>query len=399
MNVLTTHAEAEAWAVANLRARTTKRIDVMPTPFSRAGLTLELEPKQIPRWRFQGRTLGNMQRMTLEEAYARMIEKRAAAVAPAEVKQKPVHRPTLNEVFDEWASNRENKPSTRPFRSVWKNVVGERGGVVMADMTQRDYVAILVDAHDAGAAPSSIHRAGQLMRQIVKWADLRKGIAPVNVPAVADIFDGDNPPPKSEPRQAVIRLEDYVAFYQGLPNTSAANCLRLIMVTGVRKSEATGAHHDEHTAEGWLIPAARMKQRKEHFIPAFDALRDVVALSRRENGLLFGADRTGKPDSKQRLSEMSLNGVIRRRGLKAYIPAKPNPIEVDATVHDLRRSFCSYLVKYCEIDEITANRMIAHKVQINAVSGAYIVDGFAHEEKIAEGWRKWDRFWRDLIGI
>lgn len=401
--IITSQADAEAFAQANQKVRKPRAADVHLAPFHRRGLRLSIEPKKGEpcafywRWRAAGRPLGSMQTMTASQAYARMIQQMDGAEKPA---KKP-RTPTLNQYFEQWASERDGKPSTKIYRSVWRNTVAAAGDLVMADMVRADYVRILKEAHKRGAAPTGIHRTHTLMGQLIKWADYNHDLTPVTLPPMTAIFDGDDAPEKSEKRQAVIDLNDWREFWHYLAghHGSTAALLMLIMTTGVRKSEATGIVASEVKEHAWTIPAARMKQRKAHTIPRFPVLDSVLARSRRTDGLLFGADANGTPSPKRTVAASTLNNRLKRYGLHAWItdPDTNERRAVPATVHDLRRTMTTFAIRYAGIDEVTAQRMIAHAVKLNEVAAVYAVAGVADAEKTAEGWQKWGDWFASII--
>ena len=72
--------------------------------------------------------------------------------------------------------------------------------------------------------------------------------------------------------------QDTPSLYGALSNNgSAANCLRLIILTGVRCGEATGATWAEFQGDTWVIPAARMKMGIEHRVPLSLQAQALVA--------------------------------------------------------------------------------------------------------------------------
>ncbi len=103
-----------------------------------------------------------------------------------------------------------------------------------------------------------------------------------------------------------------------------ARALELVILTAARSGEARGAKWEEFDldARTWVIPAERMKAKKEHRIPlSRQVLEMLKALPRSENlSLVFPAPRGGL------LSDMTLTSVLRR-------------MNVDCTVHGFRSTF------------------------------------------------------------
>jgi len=91
-------------------------------------------------------------------------------------------------------------------------------------------------------------------------------------------------------------LSDALAEHQG----PAADCLRLIMLTGARPGEAMRARWDEFAEPGvWDKPSAHTKQRKRHHLPLSPAAIELVAKLRgkRADGseFVFPGRTQGKP--------------------------------------------------------------------------------------------------------
>lgn len=91
--------------------------------------------------------------------------------------------------------------------------------------------------------------------------------------------------------------------------------LRLLVLTGVRPSELREAPWAEFDMEAalWVIPAARMKKRREHVVPLSRQALEALAQLHRLNGaypLLF----PGRNDRKTARSNMVFNMALRRMG-------------------------------------------------------------------------------------
>ncbi|MCM7083358.1 tyrosine-type recombinase/integrase [Enterobacter roggenkampii] len=397
--IITNNDEAQAAAAKALRARKAAFYDVAANGEPVAYLSIEAPAGKPAIWRSMGRKMANVADLPFEIAVDRHTSRMKRQTAPKQ--EKPARRePSLNERFDEWLSTLTKKedgktkplPCCASYRSVWRNVVGKHGDQPMASMTKADYNGIFSAAIKRGQGPSTINRAHTLARQLIEWADHRHDLPSIRLAPLKVIFGGDAPA-ESEQRQVVVELQDWIAFWHWLDtqDRSAARLLQLIMLTGHRKGAALGARHGELTPEAWTVPAERMKGRdgkkKPHAVPHFAALDRVLARSHTDSGLMFGTDTNGAPSKERTLSHTTLNKWIERFGLKGidHRTGKPE----DATIHDLRRSMCSYAIRFAKVDEVTAQRMIAHTVQVNQVAGAYAVEGVAHVDTVADGWRQW----------
>jgi integrase len=125
----------------------------------------------------------------------------------------------------------------------------------------------------------------------------------------------------------IAALSDALAEHKG----PAADCLRLIMLTGARPGEAMRARWDEFADSGvWDKPSAHTKQRKRHRVPLSPAAIELVAKlkSKRadDSEFVFPGRTAGKP-----LREL--------RGVWAAVRARAG-LE-GALVYTLRHSYAS----------------------------------------------------------
>jgi integrase len=122
-------------------------------------------------------------------------------------------------------------------------------------------------------------------------------------------------------------ISDALARYRG----SAADCVRLIMLTGCRPVEATRAQWEEFDREPgyWIKPSAHVKQRKTHKLPLSPAAIELIERLRkkRKGKWVFPGN---KPDEPLALLWRVWDFVRRETGLGK-----------DARLYDLRHTFAS----------------------------------------------------------
>ena len=122
-------------------------------------------------------------------------------------------------------------------------------------------------------------------------------------------------------------ISDALAEYPG----AAADCVRLIMLTGCRPSEAMRAAWAEFDKEPgyWIKPSAHTKQRKVHKVPLSPPAIELIGRLRkkRRGNVVFPGDKPG-----EHLAALwhVWHFVRKRTGLGA-----------DARIYDLRHTFAS----------------------------------------------------------
>ena len=137
----------------------------------------------------------------------------------------------------------------------------------------------------------------------------------------------------------------------------SAKALELLILTACRTGEILGATWSEIDFEAaqWVIPAKRMKTRKEHVVPLSDTALAVLRplFEVRTGSFVFPNNCGDKP-----LSNMAMLMLLKRMGLS------------DVTVHGFRSSFRDWAGNETEFPREVAEACLAHAVG-NAVERAY----------------------------
>jgi len=98
--------------------------------------------------------------------------------------------------------------------------------------------------------------------------------------------------PQSEaPRERVLSDEEVAALWRasGRAGYPFDAFVRLLILTGTRRTEASGARWDEidRDARTWTLPSARTKNKRAHCIPLSDEAMGVLAGIPRIRGCPF----------------------------------------------------------------------------------------------------------------
>jgi integrase len=154
-----------------------------------------------------------------------------------------------------------------------------------------------------------------------------------------------------------IPVTEMPSFMKQLRQISgvSARALEFLTLTAARSGEVRGMEWNEVDLVNkiWVVPAIRMKAKREHRVPLSDAA--VLILNRMKHeysGSLVFPGAKGKA-----LSDMSLTSVMRRMG-------------TDAVPHGLRSSFRNWTAEMTTYPNEVAEMALAHTVN-NAVEAAY----------------------------
>ncbi len=150
-------------------------------------------------------------------------------------------------------------------------------------------------------------------------------------------------------------------------------CFAYLALTAARSSEARLAAWNEVDRETdlWMIPARRMKARRQHVVP----------LSREANAILDEARRLGGGDlifptvRGKALSDMTLTKLIRDLGWADR-----------CTIHGIRSSFREWCALEAKVPDRIAEAALAH-VDKDRVQAAYLRSNFVEERrKLMQSW-------------
>jgi integrase len=167
--------------------------------------------------------------------------------------------------------------------------------------------------------------------------------------------------------------------FEGQPTTGAA--LKLLAILAPRPGELRLARWREFNLEiaVWMIPAPRMKMRREHRVPlprqAVTILRTLHTLTGRGEFVFPSIRTAARP-----ISENTLNAALRRMGYT----------QDEVTAHGFRATFSTIANESGKWNADAIERALAH-VENNNVRRAYMRAEF-WEERVAMG-----QWWADLL--
>lgn len=167
------------------------------------------------------------------------------------------------------------------------------------------------------------------IESILDWAtvsEYRQGDNPARWRGHLDNLLADPGRSKRTEHHPALPWQEVGAFMAALRKQEgiAARAVELVILTACRSGEvrlATWAEFDLDAAL-WVIPAERMKAKREHRVPLSAAVLALLESMPRMGDLVFPGAKPGKP-----LSDMSMTAVLRRMNRS------------DITVHGFRSTF------------------------------------------------------------
>jgi integrase len=327
-------------ACARARPVPGKRLELYDGAGGVPGLALRITERGIKSWSVYYRVGGRLRRLTLGrypdlslvEARRRArqaLEQADRGFDPAGRAEGRRRRDRFAEVAADYLElhcrrNRHRAiPVTmrflRPALAAW-------GPRPIQSITKRD-VLDLVDGI-AGRAPTMANRTQALLKRLFAWAVEREIIA-------ANPLAGLRPPAREASRDRVLSGAELGAIWRaaGGMGWPWAAVFRLLILTGARKSEATGMAWAELDLERrtWVKPAARTKSGREHALPLPEAALEIItSLPQVDGSPWLFPSRTGGPTSRTSDAKARLD---RLAGVR------------DWRVHDLRRTAATGLAE------------------------------------------------------
>ncbi|MBE6440768.1 MAG: DUF4102 domain-containing protein [Desulfovibrio desulfuricans] len=256
------------------------------TLFDTGGLYLEIAPNGSKWWRLRYRKDGRTKKISLGVypvvSLKNAREKRDAArtlVAnggdPQDEKVTAKGRrllPTFQSVAEEWFAVKCGTWSASNVRTIrqrldcylLKNIPDKP----FSELTTQDFLKVLRKVEERGRLQTT-HRLAQLCGQVARFARISGIITYDPVQGISEVLK-----PAREKHQSTItdpqeigRLLEIINSYPGCSVTLMA--LRIMPYVFVRSGELRGAKWEEidFDSASWIIPAERMKMRREHIVP------------------------------------------------------------------------------------------------------------------------------------
>ena len=170
-------------------------------------------------------------------------------------------------------------------------------------------------------------------------------------------------------------LPKFMVELAQLNNNIGAAALRFTILTAARTGEVTGAKWDEIDFDGavWVVPASRMKAKKEHRVPLVPTVIELLRGLPREDGnpFIFIGAKKGAGLSKSPMPDM-----LKLRGRTV-------------TVHGFRSTFRDWAAEQTNYPREIAEHALAHSVG-DATERAYRRgDALTKRRSLMEAWARY----------
>jgi integrase len=234
------------------------------------------------------------------------------------------------------------------------------------------------------AIPETASRLRQRMESVLDWAKargFRAGENPAHWRGHLDSLLPASTKLKKKQHHPALAYTDIPAFFADLRRRKgiARLALEFTVLTCKRTNEVTRAKRSEVNWETgvWVIPAERMKMKREHRVPlqrrALEILRELP-LEAGNDHLFIGLE-AGAP-----ISNAAMAKLLRDMGWPSTTPDKL------ATVHGMRSSFRDWAAEVTNFPRELAEAALAHALPDKTEAAYQRGDLLAKRRRMAEAW-------------
>jgi integrase len=298
------------------------------------------------------------------------VEKRTAKAEIAE---------TFGALLPRYLAHKRAQLKPRSFEEVERHLVthcralhGRSIGAI-----DRRAAAILLAGIAEKSGPKACNNVRASGSGFFTWA-MREGIADVNP------FANTNKAAESDPRERTPDDGELREIWNACPDGDYGAIVRLLMLTGARKTEIADLRWFEIDFDQALImlPAARTKGRREHEIPLSAPALAILKAQPRHDGrnLAFGSGDGGFQGWSH--AKRELDARIAAARLVATKKGKPEPMP-EWHLHDLRRSLSTGMHEKLKIPPHIVEECLGHATFRSGVAGVYNRAAYRAEKRRA----------------
>lgn len=239
---------------------------------------------------------------------------------------------------------------------------------------RRADIATRLQEISQGSGKHAAVRARRMLSSVFAWA-VAEGMVDANP------VTGTRPAAEEVRRERVLSSSELAAIWKGVSDDDFGRIIKLLMLTGMRRSEVAEMRWSELDLDGamWRLPGSRTKNKRPHEVPLSHAAIEILqqVAQRSERDLVFGNGSGGFSGFSK--SKKALDDEL---GLE------------DWHIHDLRRTAATGMADLGvlpHVVEAALNHVSGHKA---GVAGIYNRATYSPEKRDAL-----DRWGREIERI
>lgn len=325
----------------------------------------------------QAREKARETRQGITEGRDPVLERRAAKAALIAAQRRDM---TFERAMAEYLQSKLQAFQNAKHRDQWRNTLETYakpalGRMLVQDIQPRDVLRALQPIWDT--IPETAARVRGRIEAVLSWATVagyRTGDDPARWAGNLKELLPAAPKFARVVNQPALAVDDVPRWFADLRKRDGmgARVLEFLAMVAARSGEVRGATWAEIDLERalWVIPAQRMKMKREHRVPLPRAAMALLqALPKMpENALVFPAQRGGM------LSDMTLSATMRRIHAADIENGGPGYVDrvskAPAVPHGLRSTFRDWVADRTRYPGEMAEVALAHRIS-NATEAAY----------------------------
>ena len=383
--------------------RTIYRVEGIP------GLELDVSPTGARNWRIryqvgtgamrEGRryTIGPASAINLGKA----TEKAHEVIAAVRLERRDPHADrarddlsTFGALFGLWLErhSKKNKKSWAADETLYARHIKSRLAYrAIADLTKRDLVDVL-DAIMAAASGSQANAAQAIITATLNWAENEGKIE-------SHAARGIPKRHRTVSRDRVLSSDEMHRWWNSLDaqlTKPVARVLRLLLLTGVRLSEACGMAKSELSDDVWEVPGARTKSGRPHVIPITPVVARLIQEAFDDcatSSFVFPAFARRRMLDKPMTRHTPDHAYARIARTLGFVDKED---ALNTGVHDLRRTAATNMARLGIAGELI-DRVQGRVPRGNRVSETYNRHEYLNEKR--DALLKWERELMRIVGI
>jgi integrase len=292
-------------------------------------------------------------------------ERRLGGDPARDLAARQIDRETFADVVKQYLAAKQPELRDRTYTETMRYLTGSASRLNSRPMAaiEQSEIADLLDHAATKSGDATANRLRANLAALFTWA-MQRGKATANPVMLTEKR-------KEQSRDRVLSNDELAAIWNALPEGDFGNIVKLLMLTGQRRSEIGGLRWSEidlHTGQ-INLPGDRTKNGHPHFIPMSEPVLAIIAAQPRLREQVFG-----RGDSAEGFAGWS----AAKAALDAALPKMES-----WTLHDLRRSFVTGMAELGvqpHIIEMAVNHQSGHKA---GVAGTYNRANYHAERKVA----------------
>jgi integrase len=352
------------------------------------GFGLLVLPSGEKRYVIQYRAFGRSRRLTFKPGLTLTDARKEAKAKLGDVakgkdplaerqRQEGEATNTLKAITEEYLKREGGKLRSADVRkATFERLVFPVLGSKQIESIKRSEIVRLLDKIEDQNGASMAHLTLAFLSRVMNWhagrnddflSPIRRGMGRIK--------------PGEQARDRVLSDDELRAIWKAAESTPGpfGYCVRFLLLTATRRNEATDMRRDEVSNGDWIIPADRMKGKREHVVPLSPAAKAIIDDMPNLGPYVFTADGSG-PIRGFTKRKAKLDDAVLAELRKQDPEAKPRP---NWTLHDLRRTARS-LMSRAGVNTDIAERCLAHGM--GGVRGVY--DRYAYRDEKALAFEK-----------